>query len=116
MGRYLSADHAALLPVQEDVEQRPPQAAADVLTAGAESLAAAGKRGQRGAQTHTGEPHLTPGRGDVNVSGEKERLKKKVDASLGRKRPQINTKKTTPKNRSEFPEVGCLTFKYDIMK
>lgn len=65
LGRYLSADHAALLPVQEDVEQRPPQAAADVLTAGAERLAATGKRGQRGAQTHAGEPHLTPGRGDV---------------------------------------------------
>lgn len=74
LARYLSADRAALLPVQEDVEQRPPQAAADVLTAGAESLAAAGNRGQRGAQAHAGKPHLTPGRGDADVSGEEERL------------------------------------------
>lgn len=73
LGPHLSADHAALLPVQEDVEQRPPQAAADVLTAGTESSATAGNRGQRGSQTHTGEAHLTPGSGDVIFSGQKER-------------------------------------------
>lgn len=43
---YLSADHAAILLIQEDVEQRAPQTSADVLTAGTQSLASAGHRGQ----------------------------------------------------------------------
>lgn len=118
LARYLSADRAALLPVQEDVEQRPPQAAADVLTAGAESLAAAGNRGQRGAEAHAGEPHLTPGRGDADVSGEEERLfqKKKKKRKLMHLWGVNVQKHTHKKNTSEFPEVGCLTFEYDIIK
>lgn len=48
---YLSADHAALLLIQENVEQRAPQAAANVLTACAQSLAPAGQRGQSSTQT-----------------------------------------------------------------
>lgn len=43
---YLSANHAAVLLIQEDVKQRAPQTSADVLTAGTQSLAPAGHRGQ----------------------------------------------------------------------
>lgn len=43
---YLSAHHAALLLIQQDVEQRAPQTSADVLTAGTQSLATAGHRRQ----------------------------------------------------------------------
>lgn len=60
---YLSADHAALLLIQKDVEQRAPQTSADVLTAGTESLAPAGHRGQSCTQTQTGKSHLTWGAG-----------------------------------------------------
>lgn len=43
----------------------------------------------------------------------KEEKKKEVDASLGCKRPETHKEK---KHTSEFPEVGCLTLEYDIIK
>lgn len=46
---YLSPDHAALMLIKQDVEQRAPQASADVLAAGAQSLAPTLHRGQSSA-------------------------------------------------------------------